>query len=400
MKRRITKDREVERRHAMPQQQARRPYASQAMRIALGLGTSLAAGLAAAQSSSVTMYGLVDVGLEVSRSGTGTQNRMISGGSAGSRLGFRGSEDLGGGLAANFKLEQGFTPTDGNLSQGGRGFGREASVGLSSKTFGNFSMGRIPMPYYLALNGIDAFSWVGSGGMLSLTQSSTTSRQLLPLAITARADRSISYVSPRFGGIEFRALTASGEGSTAIGRTYSASARYSSGPVDALLAWARQNGANNANGEATGITFGGSYDLGPAKLFLGMVNEKNSCATCTGALMRTADITGNRASEFRLTNIGVRVPMGGWTAYAQATRVQDRSQYDTSPGDRDGTWFALGAEYQFSKRTMVYGTVATIGNKNGSNYALGSGTTQQPANAVGAGNPRSTTMAIGLRHAF
>lgn len=395
MKRRMTKDRGQPGRN-----QGRIEHAREAMRILVGLGVSLAAGVAGAQSSTVTLYGLVDAGLEVSNSGAGTTKRMIAGGSAGSRLGFMGSEDLGGGLAANFKLEMGFAPDVGTLSQGGRAFGREASVGLSSKTFGSFSMGRIPMPYYLALNGIDAFSWVGSGGMLSLTQSGTASRQLLPLAVTARADNSIAYVSPRFGGVEFRALTAAGEGSTAIGRTYSASVRYRSGPVDALLAWARQNGANSASGEATGFTAGGSYDFGPAKLFLGVANEKNACTTCTGALVRTAGITGNRASEFRLTNVGVRVPMGAWTTYAKVTRVQDRSQYAANPGDRDGTWLALGAEYNLSKRTMVYGTVATIGNKNGSNYALGSGTTQQPANAVGAGNPRSRTMVVGLRHAF
>lgn len=399
MKRRMSKGKRFDQRHAALADRVRWAHVGGAMRMLVGLGVSMTAGMAVAQSA-VTMYGLVDLGVEGSRHGGGANYRMIAGGSAGSRLGFAGAEDLGGGLKATFKLEQGFTPDNGMLAQGGRAFGREASVGLSSSTLGSFTMGRLPLPYYFALNGIDAFSWVGSGGMLSLTQNGATSRQLLPMAVNARADNAVAYTSPNWGGLEFRLLGAFAEKSATIGRAYSASARYRSGPIDALAAWARQNGASNDNGAVTAYTAGGNYNFGLAKLYVGVVNEKNSCTTCPGALARTAGVTGNRASEFRMTNVGVRVPLGAWATFAQVTRVQDRSQYDVDPGGRDSTWHAIGAEYYMSKRTMLYGTFATIGNKNGSNYALGSGTSQQPANVVAQGNPRASTVAIGLRHAF
>lgn len=351
-------------------------------------------------SSKVTVYGLVDLGVEVSRAGDGERWRMISGGSGGSRLGFQGVESLGHGLSAHFKLEQGFTPDNGLLAQGGRGFGREASVGISSQRMGSLSLGRIPMPYYLALSGIDAFAWTGSGGMLSLTQSGAASRQLLPLAITARADNSVSYVSPTWGGLEWRFMGAFAEKSATLGSFYSTSLRYRSGSWDALIAWARQQSARSGSGNVTAWTAGGNYDFGAFKLYAGWVNEQNNCTTCAGALTRTAGITGDRRSEFSMANLGVRVPMGKWRAYAQITRVMDRSDYMTDPGNRNATWMAIGTEYHFSKRTMIYATFGSIGNKNGSNYALGSGTSQQPANSVAADNPRSSTAVIGLRHRF
>lgn len=367
----------------------------------LGLALLVGAGTAHSQNTSkVTVYGVVDLGVEVSRAGEGNRQRMISGGSAGNRLGFQGMEDLGGGLTAQFKLEQGFTADDGQLAQGGRAFGRESSVGLSSRSLGTVSMGRIPMPYYLALNGIDAFSWTGSGGMLSLTQSGSSSRQLLPLAITARADNSISYVSPKLGGLEWRIQGAFSENSTTLGSLYSTSLRYRQGALDTLVAWARQYGAHSNAGNVTAWTMGGNYDLGSFKIYAGMVNERNNCSTCTGALSRTAGVTGDHASEFRMTNIGVRVPIEKWTGYAQVTRISDRSNYAIDTSNRNTTWVAIGAEYRFSKRTMVYGTLASIGNKNESNYALGSGTSQQPANFVAPGNPRASTFMIGMRHTF
>jgi predicted porin len=84
----------------------------------------------------------------------------------------------------------------------------------------------------------------------------------------------------------------------------------------------------------------------------------------------------------------------------QAVRVQDRSSYAVSTPNRDATWLAIGGEYALSKRTIAYGALASIRNKNGSQYALGSGTVQQAAGFIGAGDPRSTTLSLGIRHLF
>lgn len=305
-----------------------------------------------------------------------------------------------GGLSAIFRLEQGLSLDDGQLGQGGRAWGREASVGLSSAGFGTVQLGRLPTPYSLVLSNVDAFVWMGGGGLLAITRSGTATRQLQANGVNARHDNSVGYTSPSLGGLQLRALVSAGEGSTTIGRGYSASARYAAGPIDAVLGWVKQEGAGNANGSASALVVGGSYDFGAAKVFAGYTDDKNTCTTCTGALARVAGVAPTGASEFKLVNLGVRVPIGSAVGIAQVVRVNDDTEYATNPGNRDATWFALGAEYNFSKRTVGYASVASIGNRNGSQYALGSGSVQQPAAFVASGNPRATSVTIGMRHSF
>lgn len=365
--------------------------------LALGL---VGTGVQAQTASSVTVYGIADAGVESSTAGNGNNFRVISGGLNGSRIGFRGTEDLGGGLSALFRIEQGFTIDDGQLGQGGRAWGREASVGLRSNTLGTLQLGRLPTPYFIAQSGVDAFNWMGSGGLTAITRSAAASRQLLPHVINARQDNALGYVSPKFGDVEVRAVASLGEGSAALGRGYSLSARYTSKTVDLLVAQISQRGANNRNGQANALVIGGSAAIGSARIHAGYTAEKNTCTTCTGALARVAGVTATGASEFRLMNLGVRMPFGAFTGIAQVVQVNDRSTYAVNPGNRDATWLAVGAEYAFSRRTVLYGALGTVNNRNGSQYALGSGTAQQPAGYVAAGNPRSTTATLGIRHSF
>src|ERR1700733_12822529 len=102
--------------------------------------------------SSVTLYGIIPSGIAYVSNESGHSNvRVISGSQQGPRIGFRGSEDLGNGLSAIFELENGFNSQTGVLSQGGRLFGRQAYVGLSSAHWGSVMFGRQYdlMPIYL-----------------------------------------------------------------------------------------------------------------------------------------------------------------------------------------------------------------------------------------------------------
>src|SRR6267154_2287509 len=100
---------------------------------------------AAQDSSSATIYGLFDAGVEVTTNNGAAQKRSIHmpslTGSLPSRLGFRGNEDLGDGLKALYVLEMGYSPVTGSLNQGGRAFGRQAWVGVSGR-WGQISFGR------------------------------------------------------------------------------------------------------------------------------------------------------------------------------------------------------------------------------------------------------------------
>ncbi|MGN4074153.1 porin, partial [Burkholderia gladioli] len=105
--------------------------------------TAAAASPALAQSS-VTLYGVIDEGLNYTNNigGKGGAVELTSGYAQGSRWGLRGTEDLGGGLAAIFTLENGFDASSGKAQEGGRMFGRQAYVGLQDKRYGTVTLGR------------------------------------------------------------------------------------------------------------------------------------------------------------------------------------------------------------------------------------------------------------------
>lgn len=357
---------------------------------------SLACLPAAQAQSSVTMYGIMDAGIDHTHTGK-SLSRVVSGGSVGSRLGFRGYEDLGGGLGAVFRLEMGLLNDTGDIAQGGRGFGRESSVGFTGKSFGTVLAGRLPTPYFYVAPGIDAFQWMGSGGMPAISRNETSVKQIFGLGVNGRADNAFSYLSPNWGGLEVRALYALSEKSATAGETYGASARYATGPVDALVGYTRQNAGTAGSGRVDAFVAGGSYDFGVARLYAGYSQDNNSCTNCTGALAR---ISGADEGKFRVINVGTRVPFGSFVAIAQVARVQDRSSYTVNPGDRDATWWAIGGEYYLSKRTVIYSSLGSVNNRNGSRYTLGTGTSQLPAGMITSGDPRSTTIGAGVRHIF
>lgn len=368
---------------------------------ALALAGAVAAPLALAQaSSSLTVYGLADAAVELSEAGRGPFWRVVSGGNLGSRLGFRGSEDLGGGLSAVFRIEAGLNLDDGTAAQGGRAWGRESSVGLASREAGTLLAGRIPMPYNLALVAVDAFGWAGSGGQIAIGRNDPALRPLVALGLAARLDNALRYTSPSWGGLSLQAIGSLGEGSTSIGRGTGFAARYTRDTLDAVVSMQRVNGAGNlaASGHVQGLVVGGSVQLGASRLFAGWTEERNSCSTGCSGLPRVAGAT---TARFRLLNLGWREPLGpALTGIAQYTRVQDRSAYAAAAGARDAHWLALGGEYALSRRSLIYGSIGTVDNRNGSNYVLGSGSALQAAGAIGPGHPRATTAQLGLRHSF
>lgn len=124
----------------------------------------LLATIPAKAQSTVTLYGVIDEGIDyVNNSGGSSLVRMRDGtydGVYGSRFGLKGSEDLGGGLSAIFKLENGLSTENGQLLQGGLLFGRKAYVGLSHATYGTLTFGRQYDPV------VDYVQPVTSGGIL------------------------------------------------------------------------------------------------------------------------------------------------------------------------------------------------------------------------------------------
>ena len=180
----------------------------------LGGAIAMAAAAAHAQSS-VTLYGIVDVGLSyVNNAQTGRSSAGLRGapqtaltdahatGMSGSRWGLRGTEDLGGGLKALFVLENGFMVNNGTLAQGGTEFGRQAYVGLSSAAAGTVTAGRQYDPLVDAIQQFSAPYWAG--------YMSSHIGDVDNLANTSRINNAVKYTTPSFHGIRAGAMCSFG----------------------------------------------------------------------------------------------------------------------------------------------------------------------------------------------
>ena len=288
-------------------------------------------GVASAQ---VTLYGIVDLGygVENTESDAGVQasktTGMTSGKRSGSRWGIKGTEDLGGGLTASFQLEQGISAdsgsilstTTGTTTEVG-GFTRTSKLALSGG-FGTLSMGRQYTPTFSLIGGTDAMG----------TNGATTST----LYAAVRADGMFMYTSPSINGVTVVVGTAGDATETTAGldtktQLNDITVTYAAGPlkvgVGSSSSMATAAGVDGAKTKQT--TIGGTYDMGVAKLFFGNANSK---------------VSGVSTKE---TNFGVNVPMGAVTLLA----AYGKNKADSSTSSTD---YAIGADYDMSKRTTAY----------------------------------------------
>ncbi|MDY7573998.1 porin [Actimicrobium sp. CCI2.3] len=316
------------------------------------------AGVASAQTS-ITTYGIVDMGITREMGGAaGNVTKLANGVQSGSRLGFKGTEDLGSGLKAMFQLETGINADTGGFSQGGLAFGRQAYVGLNGG-FGTASMGRQYNPLFTALDEVDPF---GTG----LAGSSTN----LFITGATRVNNSLKYVAPAMGGITAEAIYGFGEvaGNSSASRTIGGSVGYSNGPIISKLVYERvANATNTSTTKFTQGTF--SYNFNVAVLAVGYGKTKD-------------DTTINADSAM----VGVTVPFGASAVMASYIRRNDKSS-----ANLDANQYAVGYTYALSKRTNLYSAYARIKNTNNAGFTVGDAT------SAGSGDK---ALNVGVRHTF
>lgn len=324
------------------------------------------AGAASAQTN-VTIYGIADVGIQytnwdIPEVRDDSQTAMTSGIRNGSRLGFKGSEDLGGGLSAIFTLENGFDIDNGNLGQGGRLFGRQAWVGLNGG-FGAVKFGRQNTPIHNALDSIDPFG-TGLAGNIENTFNGG--------AGDVRMSNTINYSLPtNLGGFYGEAAYGFGEavGSMSINRQVGLSFGYANGPIKAVLAYHNAKGATEAAESNRTVMVGGTYDFGVVKAHGAFASNKGAIASSNGfvtsvlALETPAATPADLAADFgtgiksRDGMLGVSAPVGG---AGNALASWQRKDYRDLPAGVDSTVdvFAVGYVHNLSKRTNVYTSLA------------------------------------------
>ena len=334
--------------------------------------------------SSVTIYGLIDTGIVVESGGAaGHVTKLTSGISGGSRIGFKGTEDLGGGMSALFLLETGFQNDTGALGQGGLLFGRQSYVGLGGN-FGTVTAGRQYTPQYLVLSAVDPFGTGYAGDAANLMPNTGNG--------ASRMDNTIKYASPNFGGVTGELAYGFGEtaGSTKAASQIGAAVGYANGPLNVRLGFHGRNNdtVTTQTGSGRSTLLGATYNFGPVKLHAAYGINKglnSSPLRNTTNPYGTTPIVASTDSADIL--VGVTVPFGvQHTFLASYIRKNDKTALN-----QDADQFALGYRYALSKRTDLYAMYAHIKNKNGAPYTVGSSI------EAGSGN---SAWNMGIRHTF
>lgn len=366
--------------------------------IALAVGALCATGASFAQSS-VTLYGVADLGVTFV-DGNDSWNGLTSGNNLTSRLGVRGTEDLGGGLKANFRLEGGINLDVGDGASGyagatagsGFAFKRNSTVGLQGG-FGEVRMGRELTAAYNAVARYDVFGSVGlgasqlwgDGGISDATGLSTTAR-----TTNQRVSNMVTYLTPNFAGFKAAVNYGFGEvaGANSNRRYMSLGANYDNGPISAGLGLERLSrdvstvAATAQGGDISAWSLGGSYDFGVAKLLAGYRQSK---VDDFGAVLGAE----NKRKGYMLA---VTAPVGGsGLVRAAYNRYEDEQ---TAAADAKADHFAIGYVHSLSKRTSLYGTYAYIKNKNnGTRFSINGSTN-------GLDNGKQQGLQVGVTHSF
>jgi predicted porin len=330
------------------------------------------AGAASAQST-VTLFGIVDAAYAHLSAGGKSVKGITNSGLNSSRLGFRGVEDLGGGLKAAFWIEGALSNDDGNAA--GQTWQRRSTVALLGN-FGEVRLGRDYTPSFWNLTVYDPFGTNGVGtnntiGMVGALGNGTNA---------VRANNTISYFLPgNLGGFTGQFQIAFGENVGGVKTNNYVGGRlgYAAGPLSVHGAYGKTEGATDA-ADVKYLNFGASYNFGVVVPMVLYAQEK----------------TGGGA-KVQAWELGVTAPFGQHEVRAAVSRYD----FKDPAAQRNNDWnkLAIGYGYNLSKRTQMYATYARVDNKGAqtkivSNNGLGGVTAAPGGNASG--------YELGLRHAF
>ena len=340
------------------------------------------AGAASAQST-VTLFGIVDVNARYVKTGDTKVKSLGTDGINSSRLGFRGVEDLGGGLKAGFHLEAGINPDVGTTNS--KFFNRRSTVSLLGN-FGEVRLGRDYTPSFWNLTVFDPFGTNGVGSFLNIFQSGNITTPLNAGATTLiRADNTIGYFLPSgIGGIYGQAQVAAGEG--VPGNKYAGGRiGYAAGPIDVAAAYGQTQVDLPADHKFKMFDIGGSYDLGVAKIMAQYADMKTD-----GIANVNVDVAA------RNWLLGTVVPLGQGEIHAAYSQTKGRDAIDGAKARQ----VAVGYVYNLSKRTALYGTYSDLKNEGTTFIPTFVVATPPSASALTAANPKSRGAEVGLRHSF
>ncbi len=370
--------------------------------IALALASAFAAPAFAA-TSNVDIYGSINESVENVNGGAGSYSRMVTNNN--SFLGFKGSEDLGGGLKAVWQLETNVsfdgTPsgkaTTDSATNGNMWGTRNTYIGLAGG-FGTVIAGVNDTPYKMSTGPLDLFvGTLGDYNAIFGSAGAAANSNLFDL----RTGNTIAYLSPNFGGFDFKAAYVMGLENTVttVGASrsdaYSLSGTYNNGPLFATAAYEKHNevgglgaaaGACNTGAVCLGQgvdsrhawKVGAGYNIGSFKV--GAVYEK------------MAGDNTQQVLDHHSWMLNGAYNIGAVTLKASYTKASDLNSLANS----GAKMYALGADYALSKRTVVQAVYSNLNNDDAGSWGLGQGA------RVEASAPGKTVkgFGLGIKHAF
>ncbi|HYS62698.1 MAG TPA: porin [Paraburkholderia sp.] len=305
-----------------------------------GVASACAFNGAHAQSS-VTLYGVIDNGVEYRNAAAGTVVRAVSGGLFASRYGLKGSEDIGGGLRINFQLEQGFSGVTGAASNSAAAFNRQAWVGVSGD-FGEARFGLQNTPQYIFMNPeLDPVAVMSIGSPMNNFNS-----------LTVRVNNAISYFTPTVYGLSAQFMVAMRDSTTKPTnglQFYNAAVRYVSGPFRMAAGYEQ---AANATGTSILKLFnaGASVGVGSARFYLAYHTERQ---TDNSVKRDVYEVSGSYSFS-----------------PADQLSLMYGYAHDREGQGNNAQQVGLTYAYSLSKRTTLYGSAGFIQNRNQARFTL------------------------------
>ena len=340
----------------------------------------------AQSTGSVTVFGIADSAVRhVSNEGRGSINSLVTGANSTSRLGFRGSEDLGSGLSASFHLEHGILLDTGAPSSATQFWDRRATLSLVSRSLGELRLGRDFVPSYVNWSRYDPFSYVGAAGSNNFVSATPVGPIRSAFGsggnTTVRSSNALQYVLPAgLGGVEGGVLMAVGEGGTAANgqhKVVGLRLGYASPAFGVSAAHTRSENDLTVAGAIKDTAIGASTTWAGHRL---------------SAAYRTFKY--NQAKQSNLL-LAVVLPLGRGELKASVNRVNLSGRVGTTMIDaNDATQIGLGYVHNLSKRTVLYTTLSRINNQGNASFVVPGG----PSGIAGGRN--STGYEAGMRHTF
>lgn len=355
---------------------------------------ALAAALfapAAHSQSAVTVFGVADGSIRhVRNEAAGSVSSLASGGNSTSRIGLRGQEDLGQGLAAAFHLESGLRLDTGAPAGGATQFwDRRATLSLQDKRWGEIRLGRDQVPTHTVWLRVDPFAFVGVASSGNLQSGSAvnpgpiraafgaTPSGLTPLS---RTNNLVQLILPGgLAGVEGGIMFSAGEGGTAANgqhKVVAAHLGYANGP---LALWAASTVTENdltTTGRFKDQLLAGKYNFGPVSMAVGLRRFAYASSRQTNALLAAV------------------VPVGAGQIKVSLLRADMAGRVGTTDvSGNEATQLGLGYVHSLSRRTVLYATYARINNGNVSTFVVPDGPTALRGRD-------SSGFEAGIRHTF